>query len=151
MTPIIESSLGPNGFEAIVTCDPSPSTLNSSTIDTIGTAASKARPLYRPSKRPTTPPSCYLHGSNHLPLITRPMAQFLSSVSSEVTESWMSLENILSFLNPLSIRMSGPKSSLPYTKSRSTSVMTWLLVFHTNYQHGSLQILKMGNLCIDTS
>lgn len=43
MTPIIESSLGPNGFEAIVIYDSSPSTLNSSTIDTIGTACLKGK------------------------------------------------------------------------------------------------------------
>jgi hypothetical protein len=30
-------------------------------------------------------------------------------------------------------------------------VMIWLLLSHTSYRHGSLQILKMGNRCIDTS
>jgi hypothetical protein len=29
-------------------------------------------------------------------------------------------------------------------------VMHWLPLFHTACRHGSLQILKMGNLCIDT-
>jgi hypothetical protein len=29
-------------------------------------------------------------------------------------------------------------------------VMSWLPLFHTVYRHGSLQIFKMGNLCIGT-
>jgi hypothetical protein len=30
-------------------------------------------------------------------------------------------------------------------------VMIWLLLSRTSYRHGSLQIRKMGNRCIDTS
>ena len=151
ITPIIEDSSEPNGFVAIVTSDPSPRTLNSSTIDIIGTAALKARPLYSPSKMSAIPQLCHPQGSHCLKLITFRMERSLSSVSFEVTESSISLENILIFLKPLSILMSELKSSLLYIKFRSTPVMNWLLLSHTVCQRGQLQIPQMSNLCIDTS
>jgi hypothetical protein len=68
-----------------------------------------------------------------------------------VTETWISLENILNFLNPSSILMSKLKLSLVYIRFRSTLVMIWLKLFPTVYRHGLLQILKTGNRCIGTT
>jgi hypothetical protein len=70
---------------------------------------------------------------------------------SEVIESWISSESILSSLRPLSILMFELKSLPVCTKFKFTLATIWSLRFHTVYQPGLLRISKMGNLCTDTS
>jgi hypothetical protein len=71
-------------------------------------------------------------------------------VSSEVIESWISSENILSSLRALSILMSELKSLPIYIKFKFTQGMNWLFPSHTNYQHGLHQKPEKGYRCIDT-
>ncbi len=151
MIPITEGSSGPNGFAAIGISDPNPRILSSSITGIIGIVASKARPPYSSSTSRAIPQSWHLQ-SSHCPTLTPFRTErSLSSVLSAVTESSISLESILSFPRTLSILMSELKLLLVCIKFRSTLVMIWLLLSHTSYRHGSLQILKMGNRCIDTS
>ena len=149
--PITEDSSEPNGSVVIVTSDPSPRTLRSSTIETIVIAASKAKHPYSWSKRTASSQSFPLQSSNCRTLTTFQTERSLSSALSEVIESSISSENILSFLRSLSILMSELKSLLVCIKFRFIRVMTSLFLSHTSYRHLLLQILKMGNLCIDTS
>ena len=151
MIPITGDSSEPNGSAAIVTSDPNPKTLNSSTIETIVTAALKAKPPYSASKSRAIPPSCRLQDSHCQLLTTFRTERSLSSVLSAVTENWISSENVLNFLKLLSILMCELKLLPTCIKFRSTLVMIWSLLSLTNYRHGSLQIPRMGNRCIDTS
>ena len=151
MTPITGGSSGPNGFAAIGISDPNPRTLSSSTIETIVIVALKAKPLYSSSTSRAISQSWHLQSSHCRRLTPFRTERSLSSVLSAVTENWMSSESILSFLRPLSTAMSELKLLPVCIKFRSTMVMIWLLLSRTSYRHGSLQILKMGNRCIDTS
>jgi len=151
MIPIIGDSFEPNGFGATATSDPNPRTLNSSITKTIVTATLKAKLPYSSSKKLAIPQCCRPQDSPCRILTTFRTEPSRSSVSSEATESWISLENILSFLRPLSILMSGLKSLPVCIKSKFTQATTWLRLFHTGYHHGLLQIPKPGNRCIDTS
>jgi hypothetical protein len=151
MTPIIGDSSEPNGFAAIVTSDPNPRTLSSSTMETIVIAALKAKPPYSWSKRLAIPQSCHLQSSHCRTLTTFQTERSLSSALSGVIESLISSENILNFLRLSSILMCELKLLPICIKFRSTLVRIWLLLSLTNYRHGSLQILRMGNRCIGTS
>ena len=132
---IRDSSEG-NGFVAIVTSDLNPRTSNSSIIETIATAASKGRPLYRSSKRIVISLFSHLRSSpcQRLPTSQRETSRLFAL--SAVIESWISSENILSSLKPLSILMSELKSLPLYIKFKFTQGMNWFFPSHTNYQHG---------------
>ena len=140
-----------NGFAAIVTCDPSPRTSNSSITETIATAALKERPLYSSSKRKVVSLFSHLQSSpcQRLPTSQREPSRLFAL--SEVIESWISSESILSSLKPLPILMSELKSLPVYIKSKFTQGMNWFFPSRTNYQHGLHQNPKMGYQCIDTS
>ena len=142
MIPIAGNSSEPNGFVAIATSDPSLGTSSSSTMETIVIAASKARPLSNSSTKLPIAQYCHPQRSACRTLTTFQTERSPSSVSSGVTGSWISLENSLSFPSPLSIRMCKLKSLLACIKFRSTPVMTWSPLYHTDYRHGSLRILK---------
>jgi len=151
MIPITEDSSEPNGFAAIATSGSNPRTLNSSIIDIITTAALKAKPPYSWSNRMAISQSCHLQDSHCQLLTTFRAGRSLSSVLSEVTENSISSENTLSSPRLLSILMCELKLLPICIKFRSTPVMIWLLLSLTNYRHGSLQILRMGDRCIGTS
>ena len=151
MIPITGDSSGPNGFGAIVTSDSNPRALNFSIIDIITTAALKVRLPYSPSKRMAISQSCRLQSSHCRTLTTFQTERSLSFALSEVTESSISSENILNFLRLSSILMCELNLLPICIKFRSTLVTIWLLLSLTNYRHGSLQILRMGNRCIGTS
>lgn len=87
MRPIIGGSFESSGFVLISNSALNPRPLNSFTIDTIGTAALKARSLFRSSKSLTTSPSSYPYGSHCRISTTFLMEPSLSSVLSEVAES----------------------------------------------------------------
>lgn len=148
---ITGGSSEPNGFGAIVTSDPSPRTSRSSTIETIVIAASRARPPYSWSKKMDSSQSYHLQSSHCQVLTTFQTERSLSSALSGVIESSISSENILNFLRLSSILMCELKLLPICIKFRYTLVMIWLLLFLTNYRHGSLQTLRMGNRCIGTS
>ncbi len=148
--PMIKDSSEGNGFVAIVTCDPSPRTLSSSTIETIATAASKGKPLYSSSKRRVISLCFHLQSSPCQRLTISQREPSRLSVLFEAIGSWISSENILNFLKPLSIPMSELKSLPACIKFKSTQVMNLLLPFHTNYHHGLDRSLEMGYRCIDT-
>lgn len=148
---ITEDSSEPNGFGAIVTSDPSPRTLRSSIIEIIVIAASRARPPYSWSKKMASSQSYHLQSSHCQVLTTFQTERSLSSALSGVIESLISSENILNFLRLSSILMCELKLLPICIKFRSTLVRIWLLLSLTNYRHGSLQILRMGNRCIGTS
>lgn len=150
MIAMIGDSLEDNGFVPIGISDPNPRTLNSSTIGIITIAVSKVKHLYNLSMNRRTLLLSHLQSSHCLRLITFPMAPSLSSASYEAIRILISLESTLRFLKNLFILMFGLKSSPVFIKFKSTSVMTWLPLSSTVYQHGSLQILKMGYLCADT-
>lgn len=150
MIPITEDSFEPNGFGTIANSDRSPSISSSSTIGIIATAASKGKHPYNLSKNRNLFPSCPLQGSHYPKLTISQMGQFLSSVLSEAIGNSISLGSILNSLKHLSILMSVLKSSRIYIKFKYIWVMSWLPLFHTVCRSGSPQILKMGNLCIDT-
>ena len=147
---IRDSSEG-NGFVAIVTCDPSPRTLNSFITETIATAASKGRPLYSSSKRRVISLFCHRQSSpcQRLPISQRELSRLFALC--EVIENWIFSESILSSLRPLSILMSELKSLPIYIKFKFTQGMNWFFPSHTNYQHGLHQNPEMGYRCIDTS
>lgn len=151
MTPITGDFSEPNGSGAIVTSNPSLRILSSSITGTTVTVALKARPLYSSSKKRAILQSCFPKTSYCQNWITSQMGRSPLSVLSEVIGSWISSGNISSFLRPLSILMSEPKSLPVYINSRSTQGMSWLSPFHTDCQKESLTILKMGYRCIDTS
>jgi hypothetical protein len=140
-----------NGFAAIVTCDPSPRTLNSSIIETIATVASKGRPLYSSSKRRVI--SLFSHPQSslcqRLPISQREPSRLFAL--SEVIESLIFSESILNSLRPLSILMSELKSLPVYIKFKFTQGMNWFFPSRINYQHGLHQNPEMGYRCIDTS
>ena len=144
MIPTIGDSSEGNGFVAIVICDPSPGTLSSSTTKTIVIVALKVNPLYSSSKKLGTPRSYRPQNSDCRILIIFRMERSRSFALSGVTESWISSENILSFLKPLSIPMSKPRSLRVCIKSRSILGMIWLSLYRINYHHGLPQILKNG-------
>ncbi len=150
MIPITEDSSEPNGFAAIVTSDPSPRTLRSSTIDIITTAALRARPHYSSCKSKAIAQSCCPQNSPCKGLTPFRMERSLSSVLSAVTENWISSENILSFLRLLSILTSGLKLLPACIRFRFTQVTTSLFLSHISYRHVWLRIPKMGKRCIDT-
>jgi len=150
MIPIIEDSSEPNGFEAIATSDLNPRTLRSSTIETIVIAASKGKHPYSSSTSRAIPQSWHLQSSHCRTLTPFRTERSLSSVLSEVIESSISSENVLSFLRPLFIPMSVPKSLPAYIKFKSILVMTWLLLFLTSYHHRLPLTSRKGNLCVDT-
>lgn len=150
MIPTTEDSSGCNGSGTIATSDRNPRTSSSSTIGTITTAASKVKPPYRSSTKKTIYRSCLLQSSNCQKSIIFQTEPSPSSVSSEVTGSSISLENIFNFLKNSSILIYELKSLLVCTRFKSTLVMSWLPPFHTVCQHGLRQISKMGNLCGDT-
>jgi hypothetical protein len=151
MIPITGDSFAPNGSGAIGTSDLNPRTLNSSITKTIVTATLKVKLPYSSSKKLTIRQCFHPQNSRCRTLTTFRREQSLLSVSSEVIEDWISLENILNFLRPLSILMFGLKSLRVCIKFKSIQVMHWLHVFRTSYHHGLLLILKLGNRCIDTS
>lgn len=150
MIPIIEDSFGPNGLEVTDIFDLNPRTLSSSTTGIIVTASSRGKPLYSSSKRRAI--SLFSHRQSSvcqgLPTSQRELSRLFAL--SEVIESWISSESILSSLRPLSILMFELKSLPLCIKFKSTLAMIWLLLFPIVYRLGSLQISKMGNLCIDT-
>ena len=150
MIPITGDSFGPNGSGAIATSDPNPRTLSSSITKAIVTVTLRVKLPYSLSEKLAIPQCFHPQNSHCQTLTTFRREQSLLSVSSELTADWISLENILSFLRPLSILMSDLKSLLVCIKFRSTQVMTWLRLFHTSYHHGLLLIPKLGNQCIDT-
>jgi len=147
----IKDSSEDNGFGATATSDLSPRTSSSSIIKTIDIAALKAKPLSRSSKKPVILPSCRPQDSSFRRLIAPRMERSHSSVSSEVTKIWISLENILNFPKLLFIPMSELKSLRHCTKFRSILGKIWPSLYRINYQHGSPQTLKMSKRCIDTS
>ena len=151
MTPITGGSSGPNGFAAIGISDANPRTLSSSITGIIAIVASKARPPYSSSTSRAITLSCRPHNSRCQVSTSSRTGRSLSSALSVATGSWISLENILSFLRILSILMCELKSLRVCIRFRFTLVTIWLLLSRTSYQHGSLQILKMGNRCIGTS
>ena len=140
-----------NGFAAIVICDPSLRTLNSSITETIATAVLKGRPLYSSSKRRVISLFCHLQSSacQRLPTFQREPSRLFAL--SEVIESWISSESILNSLRPLSILMSELKSLPVYIKFKFTQGMNWFFPSHTNYQHGLHRNPEVGYRCIDTS
>lgn len=142
MIPTIEGSLEGNGFGAIVNSDPSPRTLNSSTTRAIGIAALKARLLSKSFKREAISPSCRPPNSVCQRSIIFRMEPSHSSGLSEVTESWISLENTLSFLKTLSIRMSELKLLPAYIKFKSILGTIWSPLCLINYPNGLPQIPK---------
>jgi len=148
--PTINDSSEGNGFVAIVTSEHSLRISNSSIIETIGTVASKERPLYRPSKTRAISPSFHPQSSPCQKLTISQREPSRLSVSFEVIGSSISLENILSFLRPLSIPMFELKSLPVCIEFKFIQVMNWLLLSHTNYHHGLDQNLEMGYRCIDT-
>jgi hypothetical protein len=151
MIPIIEDSSAPNGFGTIGISNPNPSISTSSTIKTITTAALKAKPHYGSSKKQASHLPGFPENSPSPSSITFRTERSPLSASSAVTENWISLENILNFLNPSSTLMSELKSSPVCIRSKSIPVMPWLKLFLTVYRHGLLQILKTGKRCIGTS
>ena len=151
MIPITGDSFAPNGSGAIAISDPNPRTLSSSITKTIVTATLKGNLPYSSFKKPAIPQCFHPQNSNCRTLTTFRREQSLLSVSSEVAVDWISLENILSFLRPLSILMSELKSLRARIKFKSTQMRASLCLFHTSYHHGLLQIPKLGNRCIDTS
>lgn len=150
MIPITGGSSEPNGFGAIATSDRNPRTLSSSTIETIVIVASKGKHPYRWFKKPDSSQFCLPLSSHCRKWISFRTERSLSSVLSEVIESSISSENILSFLRPLFIPMSVPESLLAYIKFRSILVMIWLLLFLTSYLHGLLLTSQRGNPCVGT-
>jgi len=150
MIPIIEDSFGPNGLRVTDISDLNPRTLSSSTTGIIVTASLKGKPLYGSSKRRAISLFSHRQSSLCLRLPTSQMEPSRSFALSEVIESWISSESILSSLRPSSILMFELKSLLVCIKFKSTLAMIWLVLFHTVYQLGLLQISKMGNLCTDT-
>lgn len=151
MIPITEDSSEPNGFGAIAISDRSPRILSSFTIGIIATAASKVKHPFNLSRSRGILPSCPLQGSHYPKLTISQTEQFLSSVLSEATGNSISLGSILNSLKNSSTLTFGLKSSRVCIKFKFIWAMSWLPLFHTVYPHGSLQILQMGNLCIDTS
>jgi len=136
-TPIIENSSGLNGFATIAISNPNLKTLNSSTIETTGIAASKAKHRYRLPTRRALLPSSHLHDSHCQPLTTSPTEQSRLSVLSEVTNSLMFLESISNSPRTLSIRTSELKSLPIYIRFRSIMAMNWFSPFLTNCPLGS--------------
>jgi hypothetical protein len=127
--PMIKDSSEGNGFVAIVTSEPSPRTSNSSIIETIVTVASKERLLYSSSKKRTVSPSFHPQSSPCQRLTISQREPSRLSVLFEAIGSWISSENILNFLKPLSIPMSELKSLPACIKFKSTQVMNLLLPF----------------------
>jgi hypothetical protein len=125
--------------------------LNSSITETIATAASKGRLLYSSSKKRAISLLSHRQSSpcQRLPISQREPSRLFDL--SEVIESWISSESILSSLRPLSTLMSRPKSLPVYIKFKFTQGMNWFFPSHTNYQHGLHQNPEMGYRCIDTS
>jgi len=150
MIPIIEDSFGPNGLGVTDISDLNPRTLSSSTTGIIVTASSKGKPLSSSSKRRVISLLSHRQSSlcQRLPTSQREPSRLF--VLSEVIESWISSESVLSSLRPLSILMFELKSLPVCIKFKSTLAMIWLVLFHTVCQHGLLQISKMGNPCTDT-
>jgi len=149
--PTIEDSFELSGFGAIAISGRSPGTLNSSITETIATAASKGRTLYSSSKRRVI--SLFFHRRSspcqRLPTSQREPSRLFAL--SEVIESWISSESILSSLRPLFILMFELRSLPVYIKFKFTQGMNWLFPSLTNYQHGLHQNPEMGYRCIDTS
>lgn len=150
MRPITEDSFEANGFKAIANSGRNASISSSSTIGIIATAALKGKPPSNLSKNKNLFPSCLPQGSHYPKLTISQMGQYPSSVLSEAIENSISLGNILNCLNHLFILTFGLKSSRSCIKFKSIWAMSWSPLSHTVYRLGSAQMLKIGNLCIDT-
>jgi hypothetical protein len=137
-------SLEGNGFVAIANSDPSPRTLSSSTIGIIITAASRVKHLFSLSRSRGILPFCLPQGSHYLKLITSQTESSLLSVSSEAIRSWISLENISSFLKTLSTPMSELKSLRTCIRSKSILGTISLPLYPITYQNGFPQIPNTG-------
>ena len=136
-------SFAPNGSGVIVSSDPSRRTSSSFTIRTTATAASRGKPPCKSFKVTASGRSSRLPGSNYLrSALIFPREPFPSSVSSALTNSWTSLENISLFPSLSSIPMSGLKSSPACIRSSSTTAMNWSPPSPTSYRPGWTQALE---------
>ena len=149
--PTIGDSSEGNGFTAIVISDLSRRTLNSSTIRTTVTAASKARPLSSSFRNQDLPQFCHLENSGSPRSITSRREPSRSFVSSGATEIWIFLENISNFLKTLSTLMSEPKLLRHYIKFRSIPGKNSSCRCLINCPNGLPQTPPVSKRCIDTT
>ncbi len=142
MIPTIEDSFGPNGLEVTDIFDLNPRILSSSTTGIIVTAFSKGKPLLSSSERRVISLLSHRQSSlcQRLPISPREPSRLFAS--SEVIESWISLESTLSSPRTLSILMFELKSLPLCIKFKSTLAVIWLLLFLIVSQLGLLQISK---------
>jgi len=151
MIPTIGASLDGNGSGVIASSDPRPRTLNSFITRTIGIAILKVRLLFKSFKKEGTPQFCRLLNFASQRSITFRTEPSLSFVSSEVIGSWISLENISSFLKTSFIPTFEPKLSRVCIRSKSIQETIWLPLCLIHSQNGFPLIHNTGYRCIDTA
>ncbi len=136
MIPTIGASLDGNGSGVIANSDPSRRTLNSFITRTIGIAISRAKLPFKSFKKQATAqfylrPNLVYRGS--ITSLTDPSP---SSVSSEVIESWISLESISSSRKNLFTVTFGLRSSPVCIRFKSIPKTTWSSLYPIGCQNG---------------
>jgi hypothetical protein len=151
MIPTTGGSLGDNGFGVIASSDPNLRTLSSFITRTIGIAILKARLLSKSFTREAIPQFYRLLNFACQCSITFRTEPSRSSVSFEVTGSWISLENISDFPKILFTHTFEPKLLRVCIRFKSILETIWLLPYLINSQNSSPLIPNRGYRCIDTA